>query len=241
MTIVVFSDIDDTLMQTKRKCPSNESLQVGAVDKNGLALSFTTQQQNHLLTLFKHCELIPVTGRNKDALDRVSMDFIGYKIIDHGAIILNENNHIVPDWLDILNVECEKWHDLLEKYNQNINEIIQQNNLELRCKVISDYGFSCYISIKGNSNDFPQLNSLASTFCCLADNARLHINGNNMALLPPYACKKQAVDFLKTNYIIEDDSTLFIAAGDSCTDLPYMSSCHFKIIPSSSQIANEKL
>ncbi len=241
MPIVIFSDIDDTLIQTQRKCPANANLETGAISKTGQPLSYTTEQQRQLIALFSAHELIPVTGRNQAALNRVSIPFKHFKIIDHGAIILDSNDKIVTDWQAPIEASSQKWHPLLTQFEQDIQALIKSQKLSLRCRLISDLGFPCYLSIKGTPVDLALLAPFSSAFCGLDDNARCHINDHNMALLPPYACKKSAVQFLQQYYLSREADTLFLAAGDSCSDLPYMNHCHFSMIPNRSQITQEKL
>ena len=241
MPIVLFSDIDDTLIQTKAKCPEGALLAVGGVDRAGKPLSYITEQQRQLITQFEQHEFIPVTGRNKNALDRVAIHFKSFKVVDHGAIVLDANDELVSDWIASIGNLSQVWRPILERFNEAINVYIKENKLSLRCHIISDFNFPCYISIKGESGHLLQLKPFADEFCSLGDHARQHINDRNMALLPPYACKKKAVEFLQQHYLAQQPNTLFIAAGDSCSDLPYMNECHFSLIPGTSQITQEKL
>jgi hypothetical protein len=241
MSIVIFSDIDDTLIQTERKSPQGAELTVTAVDKEDQPASFSTLPQMHLFNWYANQQLIPVTGRNKDALDRVSLQFTSYKVIDHGAIVLDEQDEIDSNWLDILNRESGDWQKILDNYVDEVTNKINDQQLSLRCRVINDFGFPCYISIKGEPDDLKKLAGVAERFCQLSDNARQHINGNNMALLPPYACKKRAVEFLQQQFLSENNGTLFVGAGDSSSDLAFMQSCHFQMIPLISQISRNNL
>lgn len=241
MSIVVFTDIDDTLIQTKRKCVSGEEMAVTAIDKDAQPASFSSAGQLHFYHWCNDQRLIPVTGRNKEALDRVSLSFDTYKVIDHGAIILDEENDIESDWLQVLTQESCQWQEILDHYVEEVLAIITSQQLSLRCRVISDFGFPCYISIKGESTDLLQLEGIAERFCQQAENARMHINGKNMALLPPYACKKRAVEFIQKKLIADQSNLLFLGVGDSTSDLAFMASCHFQVIPSVSQISQDKL
>jgi hydroxymethylpyrimidine pyrophosphatase-like HAD family hydrolase len=241
MSIVVFTDIDDTLIQTKRKCESGTEMAVTAFDKDAQPASFSSVGQLRFYNWCNDQRLIPVTGRNKEALDRVSLAFNTYKVIDHGAIILDEYNKIEADWLRVLNRESTQWQEILTHYVEEVLAIITKQRLSLRCRIITDFGFPCYISIKGEPDDLLKLNGIGERFCQQADNARVHINGKNMALLPPYACKKRAVEFLQKILITGQSNLLFLGVGDSNSDLAFMSSCHFQVIPSVSQISQDKL
>ncbi|MGB1237464.1 MAG: hypothetical protein ACPG4U_04585 [Pseudomonadales bacterium] len=241
MSIVVFTDIDDTLIQTERKCPQGEPLAVTAVDKQGAPASFSTPAQQCFFDWSAAQHLIPVTGRNKQALDRVALNFTSYKVIDHGAIVLDQNDLPDPQWMDAIRAQSERWQGILQDYLARVAQQIETQKLSLRCRIISDYEVPCYISIKGEPGDLLKLKTLGEDFAALEDNARVHVNGNNMALLAPYSCKKRAVEFIQQRLVERERAVLFIGAGDSSSDLPFMQACHFQVIPSTSQITREQL
>jgi hypothetical protein len=241
MPIVFFSDIDDSLIQTKRKCLDEPVLTTTAVDKEGLAASFSTPAQQLLINLCNEHVFIPVTGRNKAALDRVTIEHSSFQVIDHGAIILNAQGELDGCWAAILADQTAQWESLLIDYVNQVQQMIDEQALALRCRIISDFDIACYISIKGEQTDLAKLAQIGSRFSALDDNARVHINGDNMALLPPYACKKRAVEFLKQRFLVNDQQSLFVGIGDSDSDLAFMQACHFQMIPQKSQITAGKL
>ncbi|EPJ46527.1 MAG: hypothetical protein OFPI_04700 [Osedax symbiont Rs2] len=241
MPIVFFSDIDDTLIQTQKKCLNEPELTTSAVDANGNPSSYSTPAQQLLINMCKEHIFIPVTGRNKAALDRVSINTNTFQVIDHGAIVLNESGDIDTEWATMLTKQSTDWQNILEDYLQQVQYIVAKKSLALRCRIIFDFGFACYISIKGDPRDLTELAAICQKFSALADNARVHTNGNNMALLPPFACKKLAVNYLKQHYLKLNSATLFIGLGDSNSDLPFMQACHFQMIPPKSQISADKL
>ncbi|MEH6444921.1 MAG: HAD family hydrolase [Oceanospirillaceae bacterium] len=241
MPIVFFSDIDDSLIQTKRKCLDEPILTTTAVDKEGVAASFSTPAQQQLINLCNEHIFIPVTGRNKAALDRVSIEHSSFQVIDHGAIVLNAQGELDQGWSKILADQTAQWLPVLTDYVEQVQQAISEHKLALRCRIISDFDIACYISIKGEQADLTKLAQISERFSALDDNARVHINGDNMALLPPYACKKRAVNFLKQHFLAEDQQTLFVGIGDSDSDLAFMQACHFQMIPQKSQISAGKL
>ncbi|MFT5707215.1 MAG: hydroxymethylpyrimidine pyrophosphatase-like HAD family hydrolase [Oceanospirillaceae bacterium] len=241
MPIVFFSDIDDSLIQTKRKCLDEPVLTTTAVDKEGLAASFSTPAQQLLINLCNEHIFIPVTGRNKAALDRVSIAHSSFQVIDHGAIVLNAQGELDKGWLNILADQTAQWRPVLTDYVDQVQQVISEQKLALRCRIISDFGIACYISIKGEQADLTKLAQISERFSTLDENARVHINGDNMALLPPYACKKSAVNYLKQHFLADNQQTLFVGIGDSDSDLAFMQACHFQMIPQKSQISEGRL
>lgn len=241
MSIVVFADIDDTLIQAKNPHPSNAALDNHHFAGGRKSSSFATVQQQKLIALFAAHEFIPVTGRSAAALERLDITFSGFKVVDHGAIILDQHNQVLKGWQVLLDEYSQPWGALLQRFNTDINALIKKNKLPLRCRLISDFDIPCYLSVKGEPDAMAALEELGTAFCQSAAHARVHRNGSNMAFLPPYACKKAAVEFLKKQYLAQDEDTLFLGVGDSHSDLPYMQSCHFLMMPATSQIDKEKL
>lgn len=235
---VVFTDLDDTLIQTKHKLPEEAHYHLGATDRQGAPLSYFTQSQIHLLTLFQQAGalIIPVTGRNKDALDRVEYDFPSYKVVSHGAVVLNDDGSLCQAWLSAIDTELKAWPEKLEQSNREINSIIQTHDLDARARVIVDQDIPAYVSIKGTSDALETIR----TENPLDGHFYRHENGRNHALLPPYTRKKRAVAHIHQQLGLHAND-LTIGLGDSMTDLPFMQACQFAMFPSESQIVREGL
>ena len=234
--IVIFTDLDDTLIQTKGKLPDKANISLGATDRSGAPLSFFTQSQKLMLDLFaqNQATIIPVTGRNTDALNRVEYDFSSFRVVSHGAVVLKDNDQVCENWLAEIEPLLQHWPDLLTRSNLEINRIIKQHDLDARSRVIIDKDIPAYISVKGEAQalqTIKQHNPLDEQFS-------RHENGRNHALLPPYASKKKAVEYIKKQMGL-DVNDLIIGIGDSLSDLAFMSSCQFSMLPVNSQIAKE--
>ncbi|MBU2712502.1 HAD family hydrolase [Zooshikella harenae] len=243
MSYVVFTDIDDTVIQTERKCSASDNLYPGAVNREGKVISFYTEQQHKLLNLFNGGVLIPVTGRNYAALCRTKLDFKHEIIINHGALVLNSNHMLDEAWYQQISPELSTWRVQLAEWAKDVQLIISEHKLPLRVKVIEDFNVSCYVSIKVDNKqnkieDF--LSQLAPVVNAVNSHQEtlVHINGSNMALLPPYASKANAVTFLKQKYQAIDSHTLFVGAGDSLSDLGFMKACDYLLVPKCSQISD---
>ena len=233
--IYIFADLDDSLFQTKRKCPTTGTLFTAAKDRYGMPLSYFTGEQKVLLTLLQQGTLIPVTGRNTAALDRVQLSFTSYRITSHGAMVLDSNGKPDEEWLALIQAQCMQWRENLSAVLVLIEKHIVNANLALRCRVIEDQGVSVYVSIKGEEGALQYL--LATVWeLWKAEGVQVHHNGENMALLPPFANKARAVAFLMQRLHDNGVSPLFMGIGDSLTDLPFLQLCHYAIIPRGSQI-----
>ncbi|MCP5425213.1 MAG: hypothetical protein H6970_09115 [Gammaproteobacteria bacterium] len=234
-TLFVFSDLDDTLFQTERKCPSQGIHRPAAVDRQGQTLSYFTAEQGVLLTLIEQGTVIPVTGRNTAALERVHMSFNSYRITSHGALITGADGNPDEEWLIMLQAQQAIWAERMEYALKVIARTIERNEWALRCRIIEDQGWPVYVSVKGDERDLASLRTTALALWC-ENGARIHSNGQNMALLPAFADKERAVRFLMRRIRDTGIEPLFLGLGDSVTDMPFLRLCHYAITPRGSQI-----
>jgi hydroxymethylpyrimidine pyrophosphatase-like HAD family hydrolase len=151
-SVFVFSDLDDTVLQTRHKCLTAGPLTEAAVDREGHPLSFHSQEQLLLLQIFKPCTLIPVTGRNLEALSRIrSPSFSSYRITSHGALIWHANNILISDWKKRIEQEAVIWERQMQRLLAAIEGCCRAECLEdLRFHIIYDAEIPVYLSIKGN-------------------------------------------------------------------------------------------
>ncbi|MEE4375912.1 MAG: hypothetical protein V2J55_00140 [Candidatus Competibacteraceae bacterium] len=233
--VYIFTDLDDSLFQTGRKCPEQTSLFAAAMDRHGQTLSYFTGAQKLLLTLFEQGTVIPVTGRNTTALERVHLRFTNYCVTSHGALILTPEGQPDTAWLIACQARYGDWAERMETASQQINQWIERSRLVLRCRVIEDHDLPVYVSIKGDESDLEQVACYASEIW-QGEDVQVHRNGQNMALLPPFASKENAVEFLMRRFTETDAEPLFLGLGDSITDLPFLRLCHYAITPRDSQI-----
>ncbi len=244
--IWIFTDLDDTLFQTASKLPAGISTTVAALDRQGEPASFATQQQLALLNVFLKggATVIPVTGRNQPAFERHILGqniFGSFRILSHGAIIVDQAGELYQPWVEHLNqcFDLKKWEARLEKMNHWISRQIETHRIPVRTRVIAEHGISAYVSIKSDKTEDPEntFHSLRKALSGLPEfqDIRVHINGNNMALMAPYTCKAKAVRYLMNDLGI-DKNDLVLGLGDSLTDLPFLRETHFGLFPMSSQI-----
>ena len=70
---------------------------------------------------------------------------------------------------------------------------------------------------------------------------RLHRNGNNVALLPPWLDKSHAVAYVKHKLAQRHPGVVTFGMGDSLVDLAFMNECQYMIVPTASQIAQLRM
>ncbi|ADE16049.1 conserved hypothetical protein [Nitrosococcus halophilus Nc 4] len=241
-SVFVFSDLDDTLLQTQRKCLTPGPLTEAAVDKEGRPLSFHSQEQLLLLQILESCTLIPVTGRNLAALGRIrSPSFSSYRITSHGALVWNADDTLIPDWERGIRQEVVLWEPRMQHLLTIIEDCQRAENLvDLRFRIIYDAEIPVYLSIKGSPEQLSEVEKVVTPLWVREMGGAVHRNDHNMALLPPYADKGKAVKYLMA--LIREHCAqppLFVGMGDSLTDIPFLRACHYAVTPQNSQIHQE--
>lgn len=99
MNAISLIDLDDSIFQSRKKCPPNVELTPAAVDKKGNWHSFLTPQQVAFVGLLDAGgTMVPVTARETDGFRRVQMRFSSHAITSFGGVILTPTGEIEPHW-----------------------------------------------------------------------------------------------------------------------------------------------
>ena len=101
MQTYVFLDLDDTIFQTRGKCPPDEasSLIPAAFHRDGNPLSFMSARQRQLFEwLSASATVIPVTARSESAYRRVRLPFHHAAILDFGGVVLLPTGQLDKQW-----------------------------------------------------------------------------------------------------------------------------------------------
>ncbi|AWU95269.1 hypothetical protein [Azospirillum ramasamyi] len=233
MKRVVFVDLDDTLFQTTRKNP--KATKLAAVDKDGRPLSFQCRKQSAFLEwLAQDARVVPVTGRSVDAFKRVLLPLGDFAICSFGGVILLPNGEPHPEWHGEISSAAAT--AALDALHRRIASIAGELGIDVRHRVIHDMGLSLYLSVKHNGHDTDEMARLATSASgAIPEGWTLHLNGTNMAVLPPFLGKERAVAFFLER-IVGDKDVLTVGVGDSLTDMGYMRLCDFAVAPSKSQL-----
>jgi len=236
--IVIFLDLDDTILQTAPKCPPGEPVEPVAVDRAGRALSFMTRAQRRLLDVWVGLgEVIPVTGRTDDALARVMIEFRSWRITHHGAVIRQPDGRLPPWWHDetrpLLLAAEPSLRDIAARLSEGAAKggyRVSRHSVEERLTYISvksDDAGAALIRLRARLEESGLPQELA-----------LHHNGNNFAVTVRGAQKRDAVRRVARE-LEREGPIVTIGAGDSLTDIPFLRVCDYALVPRDSQIQRD--
>lgn len=242
-SIVFFSDLDDTLIQTKRKTNFEKNVILAAVNKKGEDSSFFYQETKYFLDnlVSKGILFIPTTARNISAYRRTIIEqeySPEYAILNFGGTILR-NGEVCPLWKE----------EMRKSYLGTTPLIYIETALVWRLDMfdispdiisiskVDDFYISITPRIKDDKKLLLSLSKLFSVILELYPEYHLYESDNSFALLPNCLNKKFAVEYL----IKELNPSFTLGAGDNLHDLSFMDCCSFKVIPSESIIDNKLL
>lgn len=237
--IVAFADLDDTLFQTLRKLPGRDraTLTPATVDTRGEAHSYCTPTQETLLGLLRAggVTVIPVTGRNPDAMRRVTLPFASWKVLDHGLTILTPAGDLDSEWAAQVRAHLAPLQGTLTALTDDVRAHAAALGCRLTVHRASDVPFMTVIKHPGA--DAPALAALQARWeAAVGDAHPLHViaNANNVSLLPRALGKAQAVRYLRDTQFPQ--AALTLGLGDSVSDLPFLRECDFAVTPAQGQV-----
>lgn len=237
MSTYILSDLDDTLFSSARthgmQCAQ---WSIASYSKAGKPICFYSPQQEALVHHIQRMGmLIPVTGRSSESLKRVvGLKLSSYRIVSHGAMILDAEGKVFQPWLKDLNVDFEFWSHKLKQTEMYLYDYAKKHGLELRIQQVQEDQLPTYLSVKGEE---AILSRLSEVFAEDWKDGMIHHNHRNLAYLPPYASKANAVQYLMNHLkSLHTEPLLFIGLGDSISDLPFLKLCDFSITPTQSHI-----
>jgi hydroxymethylpyrimidine pyrophosphatase-like HAD family hydrolase len=244
MQSYIFLDLDDTLFQTLRKCAldaDDPALQVRAFLPDGTPNSFATHKQQWLWHwLAKGFRIVPVTGRDAHAFERVVLPFQEEVVLNHGAVILDKQRNIDSVWMDRLMQVLPAYHEkLLDMWAEVDAYCLRYNGFKPR--LVKDFDITWYGVIKhvdSTENTLKTLlDSIIKAHPHIVDGSLYwHLNGNNLAVLPKIINKESAVSYLIDSYKQQHPELLTFGAGDSKTDAQFMALCDYALIPGNTQL-----
>jgi len=247
-------DLDDTLFQTQRKIDAwdlptaeTENLVCATVNKQDEPLSFMSQRQASFFNwLLASTDLIVVTARDRSEIKRVKLPFDSWQVLTHGAIILTADGQLLSKWQQHM---YNKLAPLQDKLNQ-LSELFASHSKSEQSQLVFTPHIDCfnngsveeeltiYLAIKHAQKDHQALVDLAKQLPALIRDFEqdfyVHVNANNLAILPHAVHKHHAVQFLLDNHL--DHQRPSFGFGDSLADLPFLQLLDWYGMPSRGQI-----
>lgn len=237
--LVAFADLDDTLFQTLRKLPGRDpaDLTPATVDTRGEPHSYCAPAQTALLELLRRgaVTVIPVTGRDPAAMNRVTLPFRSWRVLDHGLTVLNPAGEPDAEWAARVTAHLAPLQDALREHTDDLRP--HADALGGRLKVHKAHGVPFMAVLKHPDANAQALAELQTRWeAAVEGNAHLHViaNANNVSLLPRALGKAQAVRWLRDTHF--PHATLTLGLGDSVSDLPFMRECDFALTPAHGQL-----
>lgn len=244
MKKLLFADLDDTLFHSHRKVTPGAGWEPLAYLRDGQPISYASpQQQAFLYFLLQETTLIPVTARNHDAFSRVRIPFTAQAIINYGGVILEADGTPDAEWLAASRASALGSLDALRACLDALERENAALGGDAHVRLISDFDIPFYVVAKSAGGDLDLVAAL-HRYCkeAMATGAlpdvTLHNNHNNLALIPRWLDKQNAVRHLRRRYEASYGPVLTFGMGDSLVDLNFMRACDYHIIPAGSQIAD---
>lgn len=245
---LVFADLDDSFFQTLRKCGKDvdhSTLTPASWMSTGEPSGYMTPMQRVFHRWLSEGEIVPVTARNRLVMERTMFRGTGRAICSHGGLILTPEGEVDRRWREhLLSLDSNAGMRVAEAYAL-IGTILKTYGDRVRHWMVSEDGLDLYVTVKqntmadGTSMGDAALHALgAGAMDLLPDDWKLHCNGNNVAFMPPWLGKRQAVEHLIHDMRAADPERPIIGFGDSTSDLPFMGLCDYVMTPSKSQIAS---
>jgi hypothetical protein len=237
--IAIFTDLDDTLFQTARKISQTDM--AGAVQvaqalngQHGLM----TQAQAALSGWVDLDRAVPVTARGSEAFSRVALLFGGPAIVANGAVILDADGAADPEWQDRVLATLAPHREALGGLPDHAHRLAANIGAEVRTWLVEEPACGGVYAVVKVQPGTPEtaLSQIAPVLRETVTGAwRLHLNGNNLALIPPGISKAAATRFVLAR-MRQAGPVLAIGMGDSSSDLEFMRLCDLWMTPTGSQL-----
>lgn len=240
---VAFVDLDDTLFSSlRRQRPDGDSVPAAKLIDGSVICYANTAQQMIFRMLASSGLVVPVTARNVAALRRVLLPFRGAAICSHGATILRADGRIDETWKEVMAPHLDTARSDLEDFLSMAQEFTDRRGVLMRTWLVDDGAGPIYAVTKHPSHDDEATRGVAETV--VADwirhhpGYRMHVNGNNLAVLPPGVGKAAAVAHVIKGLRDRGMARVVLGAADSDTDLEFLDLCDMMLLPGRSQLAD---
>ncbi len=240
----LFLDLDDTVFQTLRKCSETDDLLPVAFLPEGEPISYCTARQVRLIEVLAGAwRIIPTTARNRVAFTRVKLPVAFHEgaILNHGAMIIDGDGAFDPVWHKRIVTQLAPHRPDFALIEQALQAFARQREMPLKIRVVKEGEEPLYLVVKHRQADFDALKSVRDQcikplLSGLTGEFYLHLNDNNLAILPSPVNKANAVAYFMDRLRDRYGEVMTLGMGDSLTDLHFMTLCDYAMIPGRTQL-----
>ena len=235
--IFLFLDLDDTIIQTKRKTNFDREVNIASFTQDKQVSSYIYKGLNNFLDVLldNNIILVPVTARSLSSYQRTIFSKdprINLVVLNFSGIILI-NNNIDLYWEEKIKQDYKSIKDINTLYEDLLNFV--KLNFDKELKIVNVDNF--YINIHNKQYSYDnfvnaEIKELLKRYLLDKDNFYLYQNENVFGILPKFLNKSKAVSYIKNKY----QPIFSIAGGDNISDLDFMNLADFKLIPQNSSI-----
>lgn len=241
LPLVVFTDLDDTLFSSMRKQPEQTTLQPQAYLRDGSPISFSSPRQRSLQQWLRHgARVIPVTARNLDAYRRVQLRFDSYAVLSHGGCVLTPDGSVDTHWAAQVQALLEQAAPALQQLLDRLQHATAATAPQWQLRMIEQDQQALYVLVKHAQGDALAVQQLAAQvvrpWLQQQRGFVLHVNANNLAVIPPGIGKLPALRHVRARLQAELGDFMSVGMGDSLTDADFMLDCDFALLPTTSQL-----
>lgn len=237
MKLYVFLDLDDSIFQTRRKCPVGEELFPAALDRDGNTNSWMTQRQRMLFSLFESAgTIIPTTARNHGAFSRVTLPFHHVAILNFGGVVLLPDGKLDERWDAEIRPRTQAVEEQLRQAFEEVQKFAEHRFPNVYARIIRDFDMPLYLVLKDRESDNLSLQAIAESGVLPAGEGWFcHFNDNNLTLVPSFLGKEKAVQHVIDHHLGEE-SAVTLGLGDSVSDSGFLKLCDYAMTPRESQL-----